>query len=287
MRPLPLLGSFAVLLWAGAAVAAAPIPVVAAENFYGDVARQIGGPDVSVTSILSNPAADPHLFEAGASTARALADARLVIENGLDYDPWVDKLLQASGGHDRTVVTVAALVGRKSGDNPHIWYDPATMPAVARALSERLAQIDPAHRDEYEARLNSFLASLKPIGRKIAALRARLAGAPVTATEPVFGYMLTALGMEVRNQGFQRATMNSTEPSASDVAALENDLRNRRVKLFIYNAQASSPLTRHMLALAREARIPVIAVTETEPAGETYQAWIGHELDALARALPE
>lgn len=287
MRPLPLLGCFAVLLWAGAAAAAAPIPIVAAENFYGDIARQIGGPDVSVTSILNNPAADPHLFEAGASTARALADARLVIENGIGYDPWIGKLLRAGGGRDRTVITVAALVGRKPGDNPHIWYDPATMPALARALADRLAQIDPAHRGDYERRLARFLASLKPIDRKIATLRARLAGTPVAATEPVFGHLLTALGMEVKNRGFQRAAMNSTEPSASDIATFEDDLRNRRVKLLVYNAQASSPMARHMQALAREAHIPVIAVTETEPEGETWQAWIGHELDALARALPE
>ena len=206
--------------------AAQPIPVVAAENFYGDVAGQIGGAHVAVTSVLSNPDQDPHLFEASPSVARALSAARLVVYNGIGYDPWVAPLLAATRNAGRTAIDVAALVGRKPGDNPHIWYDPATMAALAVAVADALGQADPAHAADYAANLTRFRQSLAPVDARIAGLRARLAGTPVTATEPVFGAMLAALGLVVRNQVFQLAVMNNTEPSASDVAAFETDLED-------------------------------------------------------------
>lgn len=263
-----------------------PVPVVAAENFYGDLASQIGGPDVQVTSILSNPDQDPHLFEASPSVARAIAVARIVVANGIDYDPWMTKLLDATRAADRRVVIVAALAGRTSGDNPHIWYDPATMLACARALGAALTAADPAHAQAYAARLARFEASVAPIQARISALRQRLAGTPVTATEPVFGYMFAALGMKVRNQAFQLAVMNNTEPSASDVAVFETDLKTHAVKLLVYNAQASDPIAAHMKRIAKGAGVPVVGASETEPPGMTWQAWMLGELDAVDRALP-
>lgn len=288
MRFLAKIGVSAVTMLAAPVLAraAAPIAVVAAENFYGDVAQQIGGPDVRVASILSNPDQDPHLFEASPSVGRALAGARIVIYSGIDYDPWMVKLLHAVAGHQRITIDVAALIGRKPGDNPHIWYDPATMPALAKILAANLAQLDPSHRSDYDQRLATFEQSLRPIDAKIAALRARLSGTPATATEPVFGYMLAALGMPSRNQRFQLAVMNNTEPSARDVAAFEEDLRRHRVGLLVYNSQASDPVARRMVDIAKAAHVPVIGATETEPPGLGYQAWMMRELDAIARALP-
>jgi zinc/manganese transport system substrate-binding protein len=302
VKPLALLAAItaAAALCAGAgagpataaAAATDPIAVVAAENFYGDVARQIGGPQVKVTGILSNPATDPHLFEADPSVARALAAARIVIYNGMDYDPWVAQLLRAAaagggGGGRKTVIVAAALVGRKTGDNPHIWYEPQTMPALAQALAAELRRADPAHRADYARRLAQFQRSLQPIDAEIAALRARLADTPVTATEPVLGYLLAALGLQVRNQRFQLAVMNNTEPSASDIAAFEDDLRAHRVRLLVYNSQASDPVAQHMLEIARASHIPILGAAETEPPGTSYQTWIAHELDAVDRALPK
>lgn len=272
---------------AQAAPPAAPIPVVAAENFYGDVATQLGGPDIRVTSILSNPGQDPHLFEASASVARALSGARIVILNGIGYDPWMDKLLAAARNPGRVALDAGALTGHKTGDNPHIWYDPATMSAVADALSQALAAADPAHAPAYAARLATFKQSLAPIQARIAALRTRLAGTPVTATEPVFGHMIALLGMENRNPAFQLATMNGTEPAASDVAAFETDLKQHRVRLLVYNSQATGPSATRMASLARASRIPVLGVTETAPPGRTYQAWMLSTLDALDKALPK
>src|SRR5580658_6522294 len=263
-----------------------PIDIVAAENFYGEVAAQIGGPDVHVTSILSNPDEDPHLFEASPSVARAISDARIVVYSGIDYDPWMAKLIGAARSGDRQTIVVADLIGRKTGDNPHIWYDPATMVAYAKALGAALDADDPAHASGYDQRLERFTASIAPIQAKIATLRARLAGTPVTATEPVFGYMFEALGMQVRNMSFQMAVMNGTEPAASDVAAFERDLRTHAVKLLVYNAQASDPIAQRMERLAKASHVPVVGASETEPPGKTYQAWMLDELDDVARALP-
>ncbi|CAB3796836.1 Manganese ABC transporter substrate-binding lipoprotein [Paraburkholderia caffeinitolerans] len=283
-----LLGSSAAAHAADAPGAA--LPVVAAENFYGDVVKQIGGAYVNVTSILSNPDQDPHLFEASPKTARALQHARLVVYNGADYDPWMTKLLAAassSSSSQRAIVVAADLVGKKAGDNPHLWYDPRTMPAVARAVSAALGAADPAHKSVYDANLAAFLSSLKPIDDKVAALRAQYKGQPVTATEPVFGYMSDAIGLDMRNLRFQMATMNDTEASASDIAAFERDLRERRVRVLIYNSQATEALTRRMLGIAQQSKVPALSVTETQPAGVNFQQWMLGQLDALAKALAQ
>jgi len=280
--------SAAVFAFGHAAMAAdAKIPVVAAENFYGDVVQQLGGDRVDVTSILSNPDQDPHLFEASPKTARALQHASLVVYNGADYDPWMAKLLAASKGTKRITIVAADLTGKKSGDNPHLWYDPATMPKVARAVSEALVAADPAHKSAYDANLAKFLDSLKPVEAKVAELHGRYAGTPVTATEPVFGYMSDAIGLAMRNMRFQMAAMNETEASASDIVAFERDLREKRVRVLIYNSQATEALTKRMLKLAQQSKVPTMSVTETEPAGKTYQTWMLSQLDALGAALAQ
>jgi zinc/manganese transport system substrate-binding protein len=268
--------------WAGN-----PIAVLAAENFYGDIAQQIGGPDVKVTSILSNPDQDPHLFEASPSVARDLSATRIVIYNGLEYDPWMGRLLSAVASSDRAAIDVGELVGKRPGDNPHIWYDPNTMLALATRLAHGLSVADPAHQADYRQRLAEFRQSLQPIEAKIAALRARLAGTPVAATEPVFNYLLDAIGMQVHDQRFQLAVMNGTEPGASDVVTFEKDLESHRVRMLVHNSQASDPTADRMVKLARTSHIPVVAVTETEPPGKDYQEWLSSELDAVDQALPK
>ena len=288
MKVLPLLAAVTMLsavpLGTGSA---GSIGIVAAENFYGDVARQVGGPEVMVESILGNPDQDPHLFEPSPSVARAISTARIVVYNGIGYDPWMDKLLGASKATARKAIVVARLIGRKVGDNPHIWYDPGTMPSLARALADELIAVDPAHQAEYRGRLERFGQSMKPLQAMVAALRDRVAGVPVTATEPVFGDMFAALGLQVRNMRFQLAVMNNTEPGTSDVAAFETDLRTRHVRLLVYNSQATDPIASRMRTLATASHVPVVGVTETLPAGVSYQGWMMGQLDAIDRALPK
>jgi len=273
------------LLPAVARAGEAKIAVVAAENFYGDVAQQIGGDRVSVISILSSPDQDPHLFEISPGIIREVAAAQVAVYNGADYDPWIDGLLKVAPRAGRSVIVAADLMHKKSGDNPHLWYDPATMPAVAGALAAAFAAADPGHRDDYAARLKTFLASLGPMNEKIAVIAGKYAGAPVTATEPVFDYMAQALQLKMRNERFQLAVMNDTEPSARDIAAFEQDLRTHQVRAVFYNKQASNNLVQHLLEIARAANIPVVGITETAPPGISYQDWMLNELDATGRAL--
>jgi zinc/manganese transport system substrate-binding protein len=261
------------------------LAVVAAENFYGDVARQIGGDAVEVASIMNNPDQDPHLFETTPGVVRQIADARIVVVNGADYDPWMEKLLAAAPRPGRIVVNAAELMHRRSGDNPHLWYDPTTMPAVAKALAGAFAAADPAHKNDYEARLATFVASLKPLNAKIAAIRDKYAGAAVTASEPVFGYMAGALKLKMRNEKFQLAIMNDTEPSARDVAAFENDLKQHKVRVLFYNKQASSKIVQHLVELANAAKIPVVGITETTPPGLSFQNWMLTQLNDTEKAL--
>ena len=261
------------------------IEVVAAENFYGNVAQQIGGDRVSVVSIMNNPDQDPHLFEVSPAVIRQVAAAQVVLYNGAGYDPWVEQMLSATSKPGRVAIVAADLMHRKGGDNPHLWYDPATMPSVARALATALAAADPAHKDDYARRLATFIASLGPLNAKIAAIRDKYAGTTVTATEPVFGNMAEALKLTMANERFQLAIMNDTEPSARDVAAFERDLNDRKVRVLFYNKQAPTKLVEHLIELARASKIPVVGITETAPAGSSYQDWMLMQLDETQRAL--
>src|SRR5580704_14102148 len=262
-----------------------PVKVVAAENFYGDLASQIGGANVAVTSILSNPDDDPHLFEASPDTAKALTEAKVVIVNGVDYDPWMEKLVSAHKAPGRKEILVSALVGHKTGDNPHLWYDPASMKAAGKALVADLIAVDPPHRADYEQGEAKFLDSLKPLDEKIAAMRKSFAGQPVTASEPVFGYQAGLIGLKVHNEKYALAIMNNAEPTPSEVEGFENDLKGKKVKAMLYNAQASEPAVAKLVQLAKDNGIPVVGVSETEPPNSTYQAWMLGQLDALDKAL--
>jgi zinc/manganese transport system substrate-binding protein len=261
------------------------IGIVAAENFYADVAQQIAGSHASVSSIMSNPDQDPHLFEASPGVSRLLSGATIVVYNGADYDPWMPKLLAAAKSPRRQVIVVADLVHRRPGDNPHIWYDPETMPAYATALTAALAEWDPANDKDYRLSLDVFLMSLRKVDARVTELRQQFGGIPVTATEPVFGYMATALGFKMRNERFQLAVMNNAEPRASDVAAFENDLRKQAVRLLLYNSQATDPAAERLKVIAERARIPIVGVSETQPADRRYQDWLLAELDAISDAL--
>jgi zinc/manganese transport system substrate-binding protein len=286
MRFLPLAFAFA---FSAIGPARATIPIVAAENFYGAVAKQIGGDQVSVTSILSNPDQDPHLFTVDPNTARAVEDADVIVLSGIDYDPWMAQLEKAHRPLSKTqkqfVITVSDLIGAKEGDNPHIWYQPEAMPAYAKRLAEFLCANDKAHAADYQKRLADFLATLQPVQAKIAALKARFGGTDVLATEPVFGYMADALGFKMHDMGFQNHVMNNVEPTARETEEFESLLKGHKVKILFYNGQASDPVASRMQDIAKASGIPVVGVTETEPAGTTYASWMLLQLDAVEKAL--
>ncbi len=261
------------------------IHIAAAQRVYADVIEQLGGPYVQVATLASQPNQDPHMLAITPKVGRDLAAARLVVYNGAAYDAWLTPLLAASHAPHRAEIAVAALINKRAGDNPHIWYLPEALRALARAVHTFLLETDPAHTEQYDARLQHFLASLEPIQAQIAVLRTRYQGVPVTATEPVFEYMAQAIGLQIRQQSFQRAVMMEAQPSARDVLSFQTDLQQQRVKLLIYNTQTSGDMARHMLALARASHIPVLLITETLPEGQTYQAWILKQLQTLDQCL--
>jgi len=275
------LGSFA------AVAQAEPLHIVAAENFYGGVARQIAGAGADVQSILNNPNQDPHEFTTSAATAKEVADADIVIYSGIDYDPWMDKLLGSGGKPGRVVINVANLIGAREGDNPHIWYDPQTMPALADRLASELAKRITQRRAVFQMHADQFKKSMKPELDKIAAIKAAAAGLEVTATEPVFGYMANALGFKMLNYDFQIQIMNDAEPTADETAAFEQSLKSRTAKILFYNRQVTDPTTDRIQKLAQASGVPIVGVTETQPPDQaSYVDWMMHELDGVQAALP-
>jgi zinc/manganese transport system substrate-binding protein len=271
-----------------AAAASATITAIGAENEYASVISQVGGKYVSVAAIMSNPNTDPHTFEASPAVAREISAARLIVQNGVGYDDWATTIENAAPDPSRKVINVQQLLGLpNSTPNPHLWYQPATMPAVANAIAAGLGQVDPAHASYYRANAVSFITSLGPWARAIAAFRAAHPGTPVATTEPVADYMLTAVGADnLTPWTFQADVMNGTDPSPQDVATESSLFTQHKVKVFLYNQQVTDSLTESFIKLADENGIPVVGVYETMPTpGFDYQSWMLAEVSALSRAV--
>ena len=270
----------------GGASSDGKIHAVAGENFYGELVSRVGGDLVSVTSILNDPNIDPHTYESSTQNAEQVADATLVVENGLGYDAFVDTLMAASPRSDRKVVDVQKLMGVPDGSNPHLWYDPDAMPKVARAAADDLEALKPDAKAEIEANLSAYLDSFAPLTAKIAEVKARYPSTPVAYTEPVPGYLLTALDFPVLTPaGFARAIEDGTDPSPADVAAQQDLLTGRKVKLLLYNNQATSPVTDAIKSLAAHSGVPVVGVSELMPSGKSFVDWQLSQLDSIESSL--
>lgn len=264
------------------------IQVIAAENFWGNIASQIGGNRVRVTSIINDPTADPHLYESNAHDAAALASAAIVIENGLGYDDFIDKLLAASPKSNRQVLSVEKILNITDDNaNPHAWYDIPKIHSVAEAIETGLIAQAPDSEAYFKNRLHNFNNSLQPILNTIAQIRRNYQGAPVAYTERVPQYLLNAAGLKDKTpSGFAIAIEDGNSPSPADSLAMDNLITEHQVKVLLYNAQATSPVTQHVRDLAKYTGIPIVAITETLPANEpTYQSWQLDQAKALLRAL--
>jgi zinc/manganese transport system substrate-binding protein len=271
----------------GSTGAAGKLDVVAAENVYGNIAAQIGGPHVSVTSILTSPTADPHLFEPGTSSGLAVAGAKVVLQNGLGYDAFMTRLETAAPSKSRSVVTMADVLGIRGKDaNPHLWYDVPKLDRIATAISAAFAGADPPHAAAYRRGLRRFERSLEPLKREVAMIRTRFHGTPVAYTEPVPGYLVSAAGLRnLAPDSYTRPLEEGTEPSASAVATMSELVSGHRIRALLYNSQAVSPITTRLRVAAQTAGIPVVPVTETLPSGVNFQRWQLDQARALATAL--
>jgi len=266
------------------------IVAVGAENEYADVIQQVGGKYVQVSAIMSNPNTDPHTFEASASVGRLVNAAQLVVQNGLGYDTFMNAIENAVPDSSRQVIVVQKLLSlTESTPNPHLWYQPGTMPAVANAIAADLAALQPAHAAYFKANAAAFTRSLAAWNDAIAAFKAKYPGTPVATTEPVADYLLQAAGADnLTPWAFQADIMNGTDPSAQDVALQRSLFTRHKVKVFLYNQQVTDSLTESFISLARANGIPVVGVYETMPEpGYHYQSWMLAEVRDLQRAVAD
>lgn len=267
-------------------ISPATISVVAAENFYGDLTRQLGAGHVSVVSILSDPNVDPHEYESSVQNAVAVSKAQLVIQNGDGYDTWMDKLLAASPNSNRIVVVAADFADHKLPDNPHVWYGIDNIRTIAGAITTALEKIDPADRPSFEAAQSTFQQSLTPIQQKMDALKAKYAGTPVGLTETIYLYQTGPMGLNVLTPlEYEKAIAEGNDPPADTVVTTNDQVNQHAIKVLIYNVQTVTPLTTNLQDAAKKNNIPIVPVSETMPPGKTYQSWMLDQLNALQQAL--
>jgi zinc/manganese transport system substrate-binding protein len=266
------------------------IRVVAAENFWGSIAMQLAGSRASVISIITSPSTDPHSYQPTAADARTIATSELAIVNGVGYDPWAPKLLAANPVSGRRVLTVGSLFGLKEGDNPHRWYNPDDVSAVAREITAQLSALDPKDAAYFRAQLTRFettmLASYHGL---IAAIHRTYAGVPVGASESIFAMLAPALGLKLATPpSFMKAISEGTEVSPQDTITAQRQITAHQIKVWVYNSQNATPGIQRLNALARQAGIPITTVTETlSPANATFEQWQVSELQSLQRALKQ
>jgi zinc/manganese transport system substrate-binding protein len=265
-----------------------PVQVVAAESSWGSIAAQLGGAKAHVTSVVSSPAIDPHDYEPTAADGRLLAGARLAIVNGVGYDAWASKLLDSNPAKGRIVLDVGDVVGVAAGDNPHRWYSPADVQRVVGAIADDYAELDPKDAAYFRKRKQAFeTRGLARYERLLATIRRRYAGTPVGASENIFEPLARALGLKLLTpSSFLNAIGEGTEPTASDITTVDRQIARKKIAVWVYNAQNSTPDVKRITDAARARGIPVTTITETPtPASASFQSWQSRQLESLMRAL--
>ena len=269
------------------ATASGPIKVVTGQNFWGSIATQLGGTKAGVQSVVSDPNADPHEYESNTNDARAFADANFVILNGAGYDNWANKLLSANPNSQRTVLIAADLLGKKTGENPHFWYNPVFVTRMADQITADYKSIDSSDAMYFDQQRAAFTSVLKPYTQRLAEIKAKFSGVPVGATESIFVYMATYLGLNLTSPpAFMEAVAEGNDPPASAVIDFQNQITNRQVRVLVYNVQTTTAVTTNVKHLAALADIPTVGVSETlQPESTTFQDWQLSQLLTLQNAL--
>jgi zinc/manganese transport system substrate-binding protein len=270
-----------VLIWFVNNTFANTIQVVSAENFYGQLAKEIGGNAVSVTSIINNPNVDPHIFTVTPSVIKLMNSADVIIYNGDNYDTWMNQLISNVNSKKVKIINVASLMKIANMTNPHIWYIPDTFPTLAKSLSSAFISINPQAKINIDSNLKHFLADNKQVQNLIILIQHKTQNTIVTATEPVYNYMLSALGFKIIGIDFQWKIMNDTEPTPKMMIAYQKSITNKQVHILFYNSQVANSITQNMRNLAISNHIPIIGVTETMPEDTTINKWLYNQLLTL------
>lgn len=263
-------------------VQAKSINVVSSLNFYGEAAKAVGGKNVQVTSIVTNPNTDPHEFQPTTSDAKKVSMAQVVIENGLGYDSWMNKLVKAD--KPEATLNVQQLVHAKNGANEHLWYQPNTMTTLTKQLVKTYSKLDPSHKKTYQANADKYLKKLDTVQTKLDAIKKDRTKSTVAVTEPVFDYQLSALGYKVSDEHFAKAIEDSTDPSPKDVQSLQKSIRDHKVAFLVVNKQTENKVVNNIVKLAKKEKVPIVDVTETLPKHKNYVTWMTSQLDSVQKA---
>lgn len=262
------------------------VRVVAAENFYGNIASQLGGKLVSVTSILSDPNVDPHEYQSNVRTGLLVSQANLIIENGAGYDDWMDKILSAAPASGRLLLKGYEVAPTRLPENEHVWYSFTDVAAIAQAITADLKKLDPADAATFDRNLQTFKQSLQPLQQKISAIKAKYQGTPVGLTETIYLYQTQQENLNVLTPfAFEKAIAEGNDPAANTVITMTDQITNQQIKVLIYNRQTVTPITTNLVNLAQAKHIPLVPVTETMPPDKTYQTWMMDQLTLLQTAL--
>lgn len=259
------------------------IHVVASLDFYGETAKAVLGDKGTVSSVIDKPSMEPHEFEPTTQTAKEVANADVIVYNGLGYDTWMNRLSADNTG--TTKINVAQdLMNKHDGDNEHIWYDMKTMPKLANALAAQFAKRQPENRAYFQQNAKEYIRSLAPLNKKVAQLRRNSHQARINVSEPVFDYALTEMGYRQNNNHYAQAVQNDTDPSPKDIKQMQADIRQHKIAFFVVNTQEMSKMTTNLVSLAKDSGVPIVRVTESQPAGTTYKTWMMHQFDQVQRA---
>ena len=272
---------------AAAGRAPATLNIVAAENFWGSIVAQLAGKAGRVTSIINNPGVDPHSYEPTSSDARAFASANYVVLNGAGYDVWGSRLISGNPNPRRRVLTVATLLGKKEGDNPHFWYSPGYVTTVIDRMEADLKLLDPADTSYFDARRHVVDQAFGPVFSTLNEIRSRFAGTPVASTESLFVYLARSLGLTVISPvDFMNAVAEGNDPPAPSVRRFQAQITSGQARVLVYNRQTATDVTSNLRQRAIAAGVPVVGVTETiQPPGATFEQWFEAELVSLEHAL--
>ncbi|KRL57605.1 metal ion ABC transporter periplasmic protein [Lentilactobacillus parakefiri DSM 10551] len=263
------------------------IKITATTDFYGEVAKKVAGNKGDVTSVITNPNVDPHDYQSSTKIAKETVGSKIVIANGIGYDGWMNNLVKDSSKVDYIKVG-EDLMDKKNGDNPHLWYNPATMPKLANTIATKLGKLQPKSKAYFKKNAKKYIASLKPINDKIAQLKQLAAtkkNKDVYVSEPVFDYALEATGFKVGDTQFENDTEKGVDPSPQTIRTMQNGIKNHKIAFFVFNKQVDSKTVNNLVALAKKNKVPVLPVTETLPANKNYVSWMDSQYAELINIL--
>lgn len=266
------------------------IKITATTDFYGEVAKAVVGNKGQVTSVINKPNVDPHDYDPTPKVAKGIADSQIVIANGVGYDSWMNKLVKNNGGKAKYLKVGENIMGKRSGDNPHLWYDPDTMPKLANRLARELGKKQPKNKKYFQKNAQKYINSLQPVDNKIENLQkiaAKSDNKKVYVSEPVFDYAIKSMGFKIGDKKFENSVEKGTDPSPQTISDMQKNIKHHKIAFFVYNSQVSDKVVNNFVSLAKKNNVPVLKVTETLPAKKNYKQWMSGQYDNLLKILDE